>query len=72
MILLSDGSWDLNEDKKDRGGISHRLNFWLSHQCDSGGGICQRYFSIINAPCLRCGSVCPVALQGMYKMMVYL
>ena len=72
MILLSDGDWQLNEDTGSRGRRSRRLSYWLTHQCDTGHGVCTRYFSIIDDPCVYCGSRCPVPLQGMYNMMVYL
>ena len=74
MILFTDGEWNLNEDRDDRGGVSRRLTYWLSHECCTPPGPTwvQRYFSIINDPCGYCGSRCPEALQGMYKMMVYL
>ncbi len=69
-VVLKDRDWALNHDPKY---IAKNMAYWLSHDCKGGGPrFIQRSFTIINDPCGWCGSVCPIPLQGMYNMMMYL
>ncbi len=70
--LYSDGTWDLRQEN------DGRRSYWLRHMCRvnvmveaSDWNVKVRHTKFIDEPCSDCGSVCPVPLQGLYKMMRY-
>jgi hypothetical protein len=68
-VLYTDGTWDLVDDRNRTKG---NMPFWLVHRCPDAKVGVQRYHDIIHLPCVYCGDVCPVPLEGLYNMMRYL
>lgn len=68
-VLYTDGTWDMCEDvNKTKGNLA----LWLIHHCPKEPVNVQRYDDIIHTPCVFCGDLCPVPLEGLYNMVKYL
>ncbi len=70
-VLHTDGTWDMCDDVNKTKG---NLPLWLIHHCSVDGTDVdvQRYEGILVAPCSFCGERCPIALEGLFNMVMHL